>query len=32
MEDANGRVKDQVDRPGDDLMFEQFLRSGDYAM
>ena len=31
-EDDNGRRKDRVDRPGDDLMFEQFLKAGDYAM
>ena len=31
-EDENGRAKDIVDQPGDDHMFEQFLRSGDYAI
>lgn len=31
-EDENGRARDMVDQPGDDLMFEQFLKSGDYAI
>ena len=30
-EDAEGRRKEQLDRPGDDHMFEQFLKAGDYA-
>lgn len=31
-EDEEGRARDAVDRSGDDQMFEQFLKSGDYAM
>lgn len=30
-EDENGRIKDNLDQLGDDHMFEQFLKSGDYA-
>ena len=30
-EDENGRARDELDQAGDDHMFEQFLKSGDYA-